>query len=149
MLTREILQRKLLRRNLMHGGAGVHLNVVFQISVINDIWLLISELSASTVCLELFPPIQRCRNINIYGNHPHELPMICTSVAKTSHEVEIVGAKTIIFGFNNVTEFIPDRIAIATITLLPRIHGIPHPSDSCLPANDFCFFDFKHRYLPP
>ena len=49
------------------------------------------------VCIELFPPIQRRRNIKVDGNHSHELPMVCAGLCQLNHKLSVVGADNYIF----------------------------------------------------
>ena len=71
MLTREILQCELLRRNFVHRGAGIGHR-------------------PNLVGIELLPPVQRANQVYIDRYHPHELPVVGASIAETSHEVEVI-----------------------------------------------------------
>ena len=73
MFMAEILQRKFLRRNLVHSRAGVGNRT-------------------NLVGVELFPPVQRGGDVKIDRNHPHELAMVSACVAEGSHEVEYCSA---------------------------------------------------------
>ena len=75
MLMTEIARFKLLRRDLVHSRARVYN-------------------CPDLICIEFFPPVQRSRNINIHGNHPHELSVIRPSIPQPFHQVEVVGADT-------------------------------------------------------
>ena len=95
MLMAEIVNCKLLRMNLMHRAARVR-NCAYLVRRI------------------FFPPIERTSNVCIYRNHPHELTMVCTSVAKSSHKIVVVWANIksaianrIIGRFMNTSSTIP------------------------------------------
>ena len=117
MLMTEIFQLKLFFRNLVHRGEAVPLDVIFRISLIYDIRLIISKLSTCTIRLELHPPIKRSCDVSVHIDHLHELPMIRTSVAKASHEFEIIGANHITdMGFCLLLHF-----ALFTVTPLLKL----------------------------
>ena len=71
MFMAEILQRKLLRMDLMHHGAGV-------------------GNCTDLVGIELLPPIQWSSDVKIDSDHPHELTMVRAGIAEGSHERQVI-----------------------------------------------------------
>ena len=153
----EVVQCEFLIRNFVHRRAGIHLDVILQVSVVNDIRLIITELFAGAICLELFPPVQRSRDVKVDGDHPHELAMICAGIAETGHEVEIIlsniktasGTRCITAIMMNASHTISYQIFMTTpaIALRPRVFRISHTTNSVLPTEDFDIFNFQHLLL--
>ena len=157
MLMAEVVQCEFLIRNFVHRRAGIHLDVILQVSVVNDIGLIITELFAGAICLELFPPVQRSSDVKVDGDHPHELAMICAGISETGHEVEIIlsniktasGTRCITAIMMNASHTISYQIFMTTpaIALLPRVLRVPHAANSVLPAKNFDIFNFQHLLL--
>ena len=111
MFMTEILQRKLLVRNLMHRRARV-----------GD--------RTDLIGVELFPPVQRGSDVEIDRNHPHELTMVRAGIAEGVHEFEVVRTDMAAITINELcarknhdygdsfhTTFVEEGLAMARIRL--------------------------------
>ena len=107
MLATEILPRELMFMDAVQGGATVRDRTYF-------------------VGVKLFPPIQRAGDVNIDDQHPHELPMVRTSIPQPGHEIEVVGANCKVLIWRSIvvnpaaitTVFVRKHIFSALIALL-------------------------------
>ena len=125
MLVTEIIQCKFLCCDFVHRRAGI-----------GDRTDLIGV-----------EPVQRGGDVEIDGNHPHELAMIRTSVAEGHHELLIVGANAEILLAFSATFFFPIRTFRAAIAFRPRVFRVSHTTNSVLPAKNFDIFNFQHLLL--
>lgn len=70
MLVTKIIQRKLFVSNFVHRRAGV-----------GD--------RTDLIGIELFPPVQRCSDVEIDGNHPHELTVLANMYkSRRNHKLD-------------------------------------------------------------
>ena len=134
MFMTEILQRKLLVRNLMHRRARVRNRT-------------------NLISIKLLPPVQRSSDVEIDGNHPHELTMIGTGISQSVHQICIIrtNPKFTIIRVRSQNMILPlswSDISPIRITLLPRVLRVSHTTNGVLPAYNLGVFSFQH-FLPP
>ena len=140
MLMREIVHRKFLRRNFMHGRTGISHRPYF-------------------ISVKLLPPVKRSGNIYIDHNHSPILRMSRSTGCKSHHQIVVcftklpgtikcVGAIFLICTVLTSDTIVP-TFADSTIRFLPTVHRIPHSTDSVLPTHNLYVFNFNHWLLSP
>ena len=134
MLVTEIIQCKFLCCDFVHRRAGI-----------GDCTDLIS--------VKLFPPVKRSSDVEIHSDHPHELTMIRTSVAKSRHEFEVVRANMAAITIDELCARTRAKTSVIrisnklTVALFPRVFRIPHATDGRVPTKDLGVFNLQHLFL--